>query len=312
MPRIVTVTLNPAVDEYTRVDRVLPARKLRCDAPRSSPGGGGINVARMIANLGGDAVALWSRAGTEGARLAELLEEYRVDHRPVDLAGHTRVNLTVQERGEDSSQYRFTMPGPELDDDGLAAWTAAIRDLDPPPDYLVCSGSLPPGAPEDTYAHLARAAGDGCKVVVDTSSAALTGALAEPVFLVSPNRRELAEVCERELAGDREIRDAAAAFRAEHPVEVVVVTLSEGGALLLDGDGARHLRAPTVTVRSHIAAGDCAIAGIVFAHARGDPIADAMRYGIACGAAAVTTPDGELCGKDLVDRLHADLREAGG
>jgi len=159
MAAIVTLTMNPALDIATATERIVPTHKLRCDMPRYDPGGGGINVARAVHALGGDALAIFPAGGSAGDMVRHLLAAEGVAHAAVAVAGFTRESLAVEERAS-SEQYRFILPGPEIGPadqqrclDRLAAAAADAA-------YIVASGSLPPGAPEDFYARVAALAGD--------------------------------------------------------------------------------------------------------------------------------------------------------
>ena len=113
MDAIVTLTMNPALDINAATDRVIPGEKLRCTAPRYDPGGGGINVARAVRLLGGDAIAVFPLGGPTGARVEQLLKEAKIDYRALAIAGLTRESLTIDER-RTGQQFRFVMAGPTL------------------------------------------------------------------------------------------------------------------------------------------------------------------------------------------------------
>ncbi len=110
---IVTIALNPALDKSASVEHVRPNAKLRCKPPRFDPGGGGINVARAIRRLGGEALALYTMGGPQGQMLMNLLDEEGGDHHPARIGGNTRESLTVIEEAT-GQQYRFGFPGPQL------------------------------------------------------------------------------------------------------------------------------------------------------------------------------------------------------
>src|SRR5687768_5262371 len=105
--------MNPAIDVSTTVERVVPDRKLRCEQPRLDPGGGGINVARVIHRLGGNCVSYYTAGGHTGRLLRDLLDREGLDHHPIEIEGSTRENIAVTDR-TDGFQYRLVMPGPEL------------------------------------------------------------------------------------------------------------------------------------------------------------------------------------------------------
>lgn len=311
MKEIVTVTMNPAVDASSSTDRVSADEKLRCDALVREPGGGGINVARAIGKLGGEARALYPAGGTMGELLAGLLEHEPLRHQRLGIEGSTRENVTIRESGSDR-QYRFVMPGPELDPGEWKAVLDAIAELDPAPGFIVGSGSLPEGVPDDFFARLAEVSRDcGARFVLDTSGAALREGLSRGVYLVKPNLRELGQVAGEPVGEDPEQERAAKAIIEDGRAEVVVVSLGGAGVLLATGSGSQRISAPTVPIRSKVGAGDSTVAGIVLGLARGLDVEDAVRFGVAAGAAAVMTPGSELCRREDTERLYERIRRDG-
>lgn len=307
---IVTLTMNPAIDKNTSVDQVVPDSKLRCDRPHREPGGGGLNVARAVTRLGGAARAVYTAGGPMGDILAHLLEEEGVPQHPFRIEDWTRENLIVSEKRSDQ-QFRFGMPGPEL---RAAEWQAVLRllaSLDPAPDYLVASGSLPPGVPDDFYGRVAdTAAEQGARVIVDTSGAALRQAVQGEIYLLKPNIRELQELAGEELGSEQEQNRAARRLIEQGQCEVVVLSLGAAGARLITADDQAFFRTPTVPIRSRVGAGDSMVGGIVLGLACGFDLTDAVRYGIAAGAAAVMTPGTELCRRADTERLYEQMQQA--
>lgn len=312
MDRVVTVTMNPAVDASSSTDRVAADEKLRCDPLEREPGGGGLNVARAIGKLGGEALALYTRGGTMGRLLGELLDAEPLRHEPLEIGGATRENVTIREAGRDSGsgrQYRFVMPGPELERSEWEAVLERVTSLDPPPAYLVASGSLPGGAPDDFFARLGDVARErGARFVLDTSGDALRQALSSSVYLLKPNLRELGQIAGRDVSEDPEQEEAATAIVQDRKAEVVVVSLGAGGVLLVTDGFSERIPAPTVPIRSKVGAGDSTVAGMVLALARGRDIHEAVRFGVAAGAAAVMTPGSELCRREDTERLYERVK----
>lgn len=305
------MTLNPCIDKTFSVERVAPEHKLQAREVRQYPGGGGLNVARAITKLGGRARALWSCGGTTGELLRELLAEEGVAETGVPVEGDVRENLIVTETAS-GQQYRFGMPGPELAEGDRARWRDVLEGLDPAPDYVVFSGSRPPGAPAAWYGELVRLLPDATRVVVDTKKDALAEALEAGVFLVKPNVRELGEVLDRELEDDDAIERAASELVGRGAAEVVLVSLGRAGAMLVTAEGSERLFAPTVRTRSRVGAGDSTVAGCVLALARGRGLHDAVQYGMAAGAATAMTPGTGLCRREDTERLHAHVGRAPG
>jgi len=305
---VVTATPNPSIDVGTAVDRVEPDRKLRCDEPTREPGGGGLNVTRVIARLGGTSLAFWAKGGWTGDLLHELLDGEGIRHRPVAMAGSVRESFAVLERSS-GRQYRFGTPGPTLRADAFRTFIEELARLQPFPPLVVGSGSLPPGVDEGFYADLAEVVtARGGRFILDTHGAPLRRALdTHRVYLIKPNLRELGALVGRELEGDAEIAAAARAIVLDGACDVVLASLGAGGALVVTRDAADRIIAPTVPVRSRIGAGDSTVAGIALALARGEPLARAARFGVAAGAAAVMTPGTELCRREDVERLFSHM-----
>lgn len=306
-----TLTLNPVVDKSTEVSRVIPDRKLRCRAPRFEPGGGGINVARAIVRLGGKAEALYPAGGHSGALLDELLEAEGTPHRAVAIEEPTRINLMVSEE-ETGQQFRFGMPGARLTPDDWQGLLDLAFDSGATPDFLVVSGSLPPGVSTDFHRELAqRAAQHDCRLVVDSSHEGLRQAMEVGVYLVKPNLRELRQLVGDESIGEEaEVRAAAREVVHSGKSQCVVVSLGGAGAVVVEGDICYQMRAPHVATRSRVGAGDSMLAGIVLALARGQPVSEAVVYGVAAGTAAVMTPGSELCRREDVERLRTQVTVA--
>ena len=296
MSAILTLTMNPGIDKSSRVDNVVPERKLRCERPRHEPGGGGINVSRAIGRLGGKSVALYLAGGRTGQTLGDLLEREGLDHVPVRIEGRNRENLIVREEST-GQQFRFGMPGPDVSEIEWQQCLTTMSGIDPRPEYIVASGSLPPGVPQDFYARTARLAKEmGARMVLDASGEPLALALREGVFLVKPNLRE--------ASGEPGYEGWAARIAGSGGSEVVVISLGAAGAAVVTAEGCEHLRAPAVPIESKVGAGDCMVAGIVLSLTRGLALMDAVRFGVAAGAAAVMTPGTELCRREDTERLY--------
>ena len=236
MTHIVTLTLNPALDVSFSVDRVAPTRKLRCGAVRRDPGGGGINVARVVRRLGTDCTAMFLAGGRTGRALTELLnaEHVRVDCVPI--VEETRENFAVRETST-GQEFRFVVPGPSISSIELQTCFNRVMSLDPAPRFLVASGSLPPGVPVDFYARLARAARiKGTHLVLDTSGEALAAALEEGVHAIKPSIDELRELSGKPLREPSEWGEAAQRLVARGYARIVLVTLGARGALMATAD----------------------------------------------------------------------------
>lgn len=307
MKTIVTLALNPAIDKSASVAHVMAERKLYCQEPRFEPGGGGVNVARAIKKLGGESLLLYPTGGLTGTRLQELLSEERLNHRPFPIAGLNRESLVVLEEAT-GQQYRFVMPGPQLLQEEWEPFIRELASMEPAPDYVVASGSLPPGVPSDFYAQIARAAKKrGAKVLVDVAGEALHEVLREGVFLLKPNIREFRELVGAEVKEESQIKAAARKIVDSGQCEVLAISLGAAGALVVSEKFAEHIPSPTVPIISKVGAGDSMVAGVVLSLARGNPLRESILFGVAAGTAAVMTAGTELCRKDDAERLYEDM-----
>lgn len=312
METITTLTMNPAVDTSVEVPRVEAHAKLRTSRPRRDPGGGGINVSRALKRMGVDAPAWFPAGGPPGELLVGLLEAEGVRAVPLPVEDSTRDNLTVSE-GDGDAQYRFVLPGAELAEAEWRGVLERLEEAEPRPAWLVASGSLPPGVPDDFHARLARWAEEReVRLVLDTSGSALRAALDEGVYLVKPNARELGQALGREIESEDDQEAGARELVERGAARVVVVSLGAAGVLLVSKEARERIRSPSVRPRSRVGAGDSMVAGIVRGLARGDDVSRAVRLGVAAGAAAVMTPGTELCRGEDVERLHRQLLDEGG
>ncbi len=307
MSHILTVTVNPAVDFTTAADHVQPGPKLRCDPPVIEPGGGGVNVSRMIRLLGGASTALVAIGGATGELMRSLLVEGGLDCAFVEARGDTRMSFAVHERGS-TKQYRFVLPGPVQDSAFARRVIERLEALLRERRYacVVGSGSLPPGVPENFYATLAEiSAQHGASFILDASGPALIAALGPHVAVVKPNDIEARMLAKSlGLAAD----DFATLGRhlvAQRMTQAAVLTLGEEGALLVTASGVNHVKPPRVPVVSKVGAGDSFVGAMVHGLACGMPIERAFALGVSAAAAAVMTPATELARREDVERIYA-------
>lgn len=306
---IVTLTMNPTVDVSAKVNSVSANKKLRCHSIRYDPGGGGVNVARAVKKLGGDALAVLACGGALGAMVCSFLKEEAVPHEVVSIQNEIRQGWTIDEESTDQ-QYRFAMPGPELSENEWQSVLDYIKSMKEKPAFLVASGSLPPGVPDDFYGRLARVCREqNIRVMVDTSGAPLQYAADEGVDLLKPNLRELETLAGRELRDEEAQEEAARELISKGKTPVVVLSLGAGGVLILSSDTCQRMRSPTVAVKSRVGAGDSTVGGIVLALDRGEGLVEAVRFGVAAGTACVMTPGTELCRREDTERIYRKMRE---
>lgn len=305
MKPVVTLTLNPAIDASSAADKVQAVRKVRTTNERFDPGGGGINAARVIEELGGRAFAVFLAGGNSGNVLDDLLDDLGLVYHRVHIKEPTRVSHVVFER-QSGQEYRFTPTGPTLHEH---EWRSALEFLDLLDfDYLLASGSLAPGVPEDFYVRLERlAAGKGAKLVADTSGEPLKRLLEHGAHLVKPSVGELESVVGEPLREPAALEAAATDIVRRGRLDMLTVTMSHEGALLVTPELTRRLPSPNVEVKSAVGSGDSFLASMTLALARGEGPLRAFAEGVAAGAATAMTVGTELCHRDDVRRLRRDL-----
>lgn len=306
---IITLTLSPCIDKTTSVADLIPEKKLRCAEPVLDPGGGGINVARAIKKLGGIAKAVYPSGGCTGQLFDKLLAEENVPCVIIPTNSETRENFIVVEEST-GKQFRFGTPGTLLTENEWQQCVQAIieeKDID----YIVASGSLPPGAPFDIFAKISAVAKrKNARFIVDTSGEALKHAIDEGVFLLKPNLNELGALTGRPVAGTEQIVDAGRHLIETKNCEVIVVSMGAAGAIMITSDQVEKIATPKVELKSTVGAGDSMVAGIVLSLTKGADIFEAVQYGVASGTAATMNPGTELCKKEDADRLFKQIRQA--
>ncbi|HSF40997.1 MAG TPA: 1-phosphofructokinase [Thermoanaerobaculia bacterium] len=286
-PPVVTVTLNPAIDQTLSIPGFAAGRVNRVAASRSDAGGKGVNVACVLADLGLDVVATGFLGSDNTVLFETLFERKRIADRFVRIPGCTRVGLKIVD-DETHQTTDINFPGLTPTAEAVAELLDQIASLVVPGGWFVLSGSLPAGAPDGLYATLIDAIHDqGGGVVLDTSGRALREALASAPEVMKPNVDELSELAGRALDTPAAVR-AAAESLLDRGVERVVVSMGAEGALFVDRDKALLARPPRVTVRSTVGAGDAMVAGIVYATLYDLPLEDVARTATASGAYAVT------------------------
>jgi 6-phosphofructokinase 2 len=303
--QLVTLTMNPALDITTSIDVVRPTDKMRCETTRYDPGGGGINVARVAHVLGASVSAVFTVGGPTGARVASLVRDEGVLCRQIEIAAQTRESFTVNENSS-GQQYRFVLPGPLLSLPEQSRCLDQLRAEAVSADFVVASGSLPPGVPLDYYQRVSDICRDvGSRLVLDTSRGGLRH-ISSGVFLLKASVRELRECVGRPLVTESEQLAAAQALVENGCAQVVLVTLGSRGALLVTRQASQRFSAvPLRGGGSGVGAGDAMVGAITTGLSRGWPLIKSVRLGIAAGTAMSMTPGTEVCTRTSVEELFA-------
>lgn len=305
---IVTLTMNPALDVTTSANVVSAGHKIRCGPARYDPGGGGINVARIASVLGAPVSAVFPAGGPAGDVVVSLITGARVPIHWIKIGESTRESVTVNELNT-GEQYRFVLPGPRLTFAEQAQCLDELRRTAAAAEFVVASGSLPPGVPPDFYQRVAHVCDDlGVRLILDTSGGGLSH-IRSGVFLLKASLRELRERSGRELANEPDQVAAAQDLIDNGLTGAVVVSLGSQGALLATSSGSKRFSAIPVRSGSGVGAGDAMVAAITVGLSRRWSLDEAVRFGIAAGAAMLLTPGTASCTRYDVERFFGLVKE---
>jgi 6-phosphofructokinase 2 len=234
------------------------------------------------------------------------LEQEGVAHHPIAIDGFTRESLAVEER-QTGTQYRFILPGPEISERDQERCLDELALLAPTAAFIVASGSLPLGVSDDFYARVTQLAKTLSKrLILDTSGPALKKA-GGGIYMLKPSLRELEDLTGQEIRTQHEQEQAARRIVEQGRGDIVILSLGANGALLATADGCERFAAIPVEARSSIGAGDSMLAGIVLGLSRGLPLREAVRFGMAAGAAALFGAGTQLCRRADVEHLYQPI-----
>ena len=300
---IYTVTLNPTLDKTLSVPQLRAGEFHRASILRTDLSGKGINVSRALMALGIPSRTLGFVGGRTGQAFQVGLKEEGFDIRFIDVGGETRSNITLLD--ESTGVYtKINEPGPTIGPAHIAALQAQVEAWAAPGDYWAFSGSMPPGAPLDLYAQLiAHVQARGARAFLDTSEAALRASLPARPYGLKPNSAEAAQALGRPVASDDDHCEAAQKLR-EMGAQVVLLTRGADGLVLAMGGDVLMATPPPVAARSPVAAGDSALAGLLWALSEGCDAAEAARRAVACGTGAAMQEGSGVAGRALIEDLR--------
>ena len=305
---ILTITLNPTVDFCTTSQSIEPGPKLRCTEPQIDPGGGGINVARAVKLLGGQATALVAIGGATGAHLLQLLALEGVPTVAFQGPGETRQSMSVINQAT-GDQYRFVMPGPIWQEHDVPRALESVDQATTEDTLVVLSGSQPPGVAKDFPSILASHVGDRhARMIVDTSGPALTHLVEEPqaaLHVLRMDGPEGEEIAGRVMPSREDTAEFAQELVKKGVAKIIIVARGADGSVLATADGAWHSVNPPVPVVSTVGAGDSFVGAFTLALAGDEPVEECLRWGVAAASAAVMSDATRLCDREQTENLLA-------
>ncbi len=299
---IVTVTLNPAIDKSLTVPRFEVGKTNRGTVGRTDAGGKGINVAKAVKQFGAEVCALGFVAGSHGKFILETLAASGIPADFSTVPGETRVNLKIHD-SVCGTETELNEPGFQVFPEHLQAIKEKIKAYAPRCDVMIFSGSLPPGAPAQTFAELMTiASASGVKCMLDTAGPALRYGLEAKPLLLKPNRAEVEELLQVRLSTRRELAEAARKLLAMG-AEEAVISMGADGAVAATKQDWLWARPPAVVARSSVGAGDAMVAALAYGEVSHLSFRDSFRFAIAASAAAVTMEGSKVADLALIRGL---------
>jgi 1-phosphofructokinase len=300
---IITVTLNPAIDQTVFIEELVPGSVHRARESHCQAGGKGVNVGTMLA-LGGAKVVVSGLLGDANSAIFERhFKTYGLQDAFTRIQGETRTGIKIVD-GKANENTDINLPGPAPTPEQLEAFASHLLQLVRPGGWVVIAGSLPLGVRLEFFGELIQRLREaGAKIAVDSSGAALAAAVEAGIDLAKPNDFELSELLGRELSDFESIVSAAQQLRRER-VPNLVVSLGSKGALFFTEEAELIASAPAVQVVSTVGAGDSLLAGYLQGLLLGESAPDCARrasvYAWSCLESLTRTlPDPETLSQRL-------------
>ena len=296
---ILTVTPNAAIDKTYIVEGFGLDRVHRPTECRTVPGGKGINVVRVLNELGRAGLATGFVGGRTGDAILEGLDREKIRHDFVRVAGESRLCIAVVDPNN-GTQTEVNENGPDISADEVDAMLRNVQALVPGKEFVVLCGSVPPGVPTSFYGDIIKIAEKaGVKTVLDTSGEHLREAIESSPFMVKPNIAELSQLAGRELLTLEEISRAAKSLK-QYGVAITAVSMGRSGAMVTDGVQAWKATPPEIQFASAVGSGDSFVAAFLDCLLRGESLSTALVAGTAAGAANAATYGAGFCSKESI------------
>jgi 6-phosphofructokinase 2 len=303
---IVTITLSPCIDKSTRVDRFIPEKKLKCSYPILEAGGGGINVSKVLKNFRMPSRCIYVSGGYTGKLLDLLIYHEGLKAVPVISLSNTRENFIVFEN-QTHFQFRFGMPVNKL---SRKEWKDVLVQMKKiKPSCVVLSGSVHADLENNFFTELyAYIRKQRCCFIADTSGKALQKIVATGAFLIKPNQNEFSALFGKQTLSVNAIIEKARALVKKGKIQNIVVSLGKNGAVLVNKEEVYSFTPPDLEIKSTVGAGDSMVAAIVYAMENGKSVVEAVRFGIAAGAATTINSGMRLCSLSGARKLFSKVK----
>ena len=299
---IATVTLNPSLDRHVAVENLILDDTNRWVSFKREPGGKGINVSRVVKELGGATTAYGFVGGFAGRTLKSVLRQQGVPCDFTPIRAEIRRNFIITDL-KTHCQTRISAPGPRISAGELEKLVVKITSIKPKPRYIVMAGSVPPGVPYYIYRDLIqKMKGLGITTVLDSADLWLQEGIKARPDVVKPNVREAQTAMGVELSNEQDIIHAVKTL-ISGGIGIAAISRGRGGMIIGDKDAVYKVVPPNVDVMSTVGAGDSTVAGLIFKLSNNGSLEEASRFAVATGTASTLTPGTELCHMRDVERL---------
>jgi len=301
---IYTITLSPSLGRVIDVEELIYDDVNKIEDERRRAAGKGIDVSRVIRELGGQSIALGFIGGYNGLELEGRLINEGIVCDFTRINSETRTNNIVYQKKK-KLQTLLSAYEPEVYPIEISSFFNKIKEI-PMHSYVIISGNTPKGINENFYAQMIiTLKAKGVKVILDADGEPLRRGVDAGPYLIKPNIHEFGRLVENNLTKVEEIIDYAKPY--QNSVEYIVVSMGARGVVGINEHVKYLVTPPKIKVRSSIGAGDSLVAGIVFAMYQGRTFEDALALGVACGTASALNPGNELCKREDIEIIKKDV-----
>ncbi len=300
---ILTLTVNPALDRITTVDRLVFEDRAYIESTTEAAGGRGINAARVLTSFGAQAIAITTSGREVGRKFEERLQADTFGKEIVKIRNGIRINLTISDR--QGLSIKLNERGPVLSQTEQEKLLKATEKLLPEASWLMLCGSLPPSMDNHFYTKLLKlATKHKVETFLDTDSEALLHGLEGHPTVVKPNQSEAERLLNTALITRSQLIDAVQRIKGLGAESVVLSLGSRGAVAATASEGVLEITPPAVDALCPIGAGDAMSAAIVWSLERGDSLGDALRWGVAAGTASALLPGIELANLAQTEKIY--------
>lgn len=300
---IYTVTLSPILERIVEVEELIYDDVNIVVEEKKYPGGKGVDVSRVIQELGGQSIAMGFVGGYTGLETVGRLVNEGIICDFTKIRNETRASFTIFQRKKKLQTLLSTLC-PAIDEIEVDELFRKVQEI-PSNNYVVISGNIPQGMSDSFYAQLIATLKErDINVVLDTDEEALKRGVDAGPYLIKPNIHEFGRLVGTNVSSIEEIIRFARPY--EDKIRYIVVSMGAKGVVGISKEGSYHVIPPKINVRSSIGAGDSLVAGIIFALSENAPFEDALTLGVACGTASVLNPGSNLCKMHDIDMIKKE------